>query len=346
VWYFFAMSFPPKRVYAITLRKPFFYMSAQGLHPAALLADTELTADALSDPYLLISEAQARLFYLNLVRLADRDGVGLEIGWRTALSDMGPHGMALATERTVSDSLRKTWQIRDNYNLLVDWRYEVSGTVLIHHVHCAETDEPLRVFLLERSLATLQAHTEELLGPDFRPLGVLLDYRAPAYLDQYKDVFRCPLRFRQERTELHYSAAGLDRPIETHDPQAAALLGALRTSLHAKLAARGNVVLEVRMALRRSPGKFPSLEQVADSLAMSSRTLRRKLGQQNVRFQDLLDEERSRVAEDFLLHTEMTIQKIAEQCGFSDAQNFSQSFRRWRGLSPSKFRRTRRESGH
>jgi hypothetical protein len=77
------MGFPPKRLYAITLRKPFSYMSAQGVDPDALLADTELTAQMLSDPYHLVSEAQARRFYLNLVRLADRDGVGLEIGWRT-----------------------------------------------------------------------------------------------------------------------------------------------------------------------------------------------------------------------------------------------------------------------
>ena len=340
------MSFPPKRVYAITLRKPFAYMSAQGYDPAALLVDTELSPDLFSDPYHLVSEAQARLFYLNLVRLADRDCVGLEIGWRTALSDLGPHGMALATERTVGDSLRKTWKLRDNYNLLVDWQYEVSGSVLIHHLRSAEADQPLRIFLLERALATLQAHTEELLGPDFRPLRVLLDYRAPADIEQYKDVFRCPLRFNQERTQLHYSADRLATPIETYDPQAAEVLGALRTSLHEKLASRGDIVLEVKMALRRTPGKFPSLERVADSLAMSSRTLRRKLGQHNARFQDLLDEERRRVAEDLLLHTEMTILQIAEQCGFSDAQNFAQSFRRWQGMSPSKFRSTRGENGH
>ena len=340
------MSFPPKNVYAITLRKPFSYMLAQGVDPAALLADTELTAEVISDPYHLISESQARLFYLNLLRLADRDGVGLEIGWRTALSDLGPHGMALATERNIGESLRKTWQLRDNYNLLVDWRYQVSGSVLIHQLRCVEADESLRIFLLERGLATLQVHTEELLGSDFRPLRVLLDYRAPGEIEGYKDVFRCPLRFNQEQTELHYSAEGLDVSIETYDPQASEVLGALRTSLHEKLASRGDVVLDVKMALRRTPGKFPSLEQIADQLAMSSRTLRRKLGQHNVRYQDLLDEERRRIAEDLLLHTAMTIQQISEHCGFSDAQNFSQSFRRWQGMSPTQFRNSHNEDGH
>lgn len=340
------MSFPPKRVYALTLRKPFFYMRSEGFDADALLADTELSPDQLSAPYLLISEAQARLFYANLVKLADRDGVGLEIGWRTSLADMGPHGMALATERTVHDSIRKTWKLRDNYNVLVDWRFEISGSMVIHHLQCQEADDRLRIFLLERGLGTLQAHTEELLGPDLKPLRVLLDYRQPRDIEQYKDVFRCPLRFQQAHTQLHYSAERLDSPIETYDPQAGEVLGALRTSLHEKLAARANVVLEVRMALRQTAGKFPSLEQIADSLAMSSRTLRRKLGQQNVRFQDLLDEERRRVAEDLLLNTKMTIQQVSEHCGFRDAQNFSQSFRRWKGMSPSQFRNDGAENGH
>jgi AraC-like DNA-binding protein len=333
---------PHGRVYVITLRKAHSFMKAQGFEPASLLANTELSEIDLADPYLLVSEEQARMYYRNLVYLADRDGLGLEIGWRTALSDMGPHGMALATERTVGESLRKTWEIRDNYNLLLDWKYELSGSVLIHRTWCSESDEKLRIFLLERGLATLQAHSEELLGPEAKPLRVLLDYKTPANIEQYKDVFRCPLRFSQEQTQIHYPAKWLDVPLETYDPQAVDVLGALRTSIHEKLSSGRDIVNEVKMALRRTPGVFPSLDTIADGLAMSSRTLRRKLGQHNMRYQDLLDEERRRVAEDFLLNTTMTIQQIADQCGFTDAQNFSQAFRRWQGMSPTQFRQSQR----
>ena len=96
------------------------------------------------------------------------------------------------------------------------------------------------------------------------------------------------------------------------------------------------------MALRRKPGKFPQLEEIADKLAMSPRTLRRKLGAQDVRFQDLLDAERRKVAEDYLTNSTLTIQQIAEQCDFSDAQNFSQAFKRWSGMSPTEFRSSHR----
>ena len=96
------------------------------------------------------------------------------------------------------------------------------------------------------------------------------------------------------------------------------------------------------MVLRREPGTYPSLERVAERLAMSSRTLRRKLGQSDATFQQLLDDERRRVAESHLSNSDLSIQRIAELCGFQDAQNFSQAFRRWTGLSPSEYRRSRR----
>lgn len=336
------MSAAKKRIYAITLRKAHSYMKARGFNAVELLANTELSEGDLADPYNLINEDQARAYYANLVRLVDRDGVGLEIGWMTALSDMGPHGMTLLTERTVGDALRKTWMIRDNYNLLLDWDYEIKGGVLVHRVRCEEPDEKLRIFLIERGLGTLQAHGEELLGADQKPLRVLLDYKAPANIDNYKDIFGCPLRFSQQTTEMHYTADWLDRPLETHDPQAVDMLGELRTRLHEKLSSGGDIVHDVTMALRRTPGKFPSLERIAEGMAMSSRTLRRKLGQHEVRYQDILDRERRRVAEDFLLNTNFSIQKIADKCGFADAQNFSQAFKRWAGMSPTEFRQSRR----
>ncbi len=335
------MSAASKRIYAITLRKAHSYMMARGFGAADLLARTELSEDDLADPYNLINEDQARTYYANLVSLIDRDGVGLEIGWMTALSDMGPHGMTLLTERTVGDALRKTWMIRDNYNLLLDWAYEVESGVLVHRVRCQETNERLRIFLIERGLGTLQAHSEELLGADQKPLRVLLDYSAPANIDNYKDIFGCPLRFSQETTELHYKAESLDLPLETHDPQAVDMLGELRTRLHEKLASGGDIVQDVTMALRRSPGEFPSLERIAEGMAMSSRTLRRKLGQRDVRYQDLLDAERRRVAEDFLLNTNFSVQQVADKCGFTDPQNFSQAFKRWLGMSPTEFRHSR-----
>jgi AraC-like DNA-binding protein len=315
-------------------------MLARGVSAADLLANTELQESDLSEPYTLISEAQARSYYRNVVSLGNEDGIGLEIGWLTGLSQMGPLGMSQLAAPTVGDILRETHANRLVYYLLGDWQLDITADLVINRFIVGEPEEPLRIFLIERGLGTIQANVEELCGSEATPVRVLLDYKVPANFQRYKEIFRCPVRFNQPTVELHYPAKYLDLEIETYDPQAREVLGALRDNLREKLVSGGDIVNEVKLALRRQQGKFPSLEQIADSLAISSRTLRRKLGQQDARYQNLLDEERQRVAKDFLLNTTMSIQQIAEQCGFNDAQNFSQAFKRWQGMSPTEYRQS------
>jgi len=99
-------------------------------------------------------------------------------------------------------------------------------------------------------------------------------------------------------------------------------------------------VTSIRLAIREKAGTFPSIEVIAQQFNMSSRTLSRQLRNSGTNFQRLLDDARREVAEDQLLHSQMSIQQIAESCGFRDAQNFSQAFKRWKGMSPSEFRKS------
>lgn len=64
-------------------------MLSRGVPEQALLAGTELARGNLHDPYHLITDNQARIFYRNVLANADQDGTGMEIGWTTGLSDIG-----------------------------------------------------------------------------------------------------------------------------------------------------------------------------------------------------------------------------------------------------------------
>ena len=179
------------------------------------------------------------------------------------------------------------------------------------------------------------------MNAEARPLHVFLDYKAPKNFKRYAEIFRCPVYFGRKTVEIHYPVSYLNQEMESYDPQVHDALEVVQAGLVKRLAGEKDIVNEVKMALRRETGAFPRLNEVAGMLAMSPRTLRRKLGNREVRFQDLLDEERQRVAEDFLANSDLTVQQIADQCGFSDAQNFSQAFKRWSGMSPTDFRRAK-----
>lgn len=100
----------------------------------------------------------------------------------------------------------------------------------------------------------------------------------------------------------------------------------------------GSTATRVRHLLRQKSTVWPSLQEVADKLAMSKRTIIRKLESENLSYQILLDEARTELACWFLSKSDMPLSEIAEQIGFSDQANFTRSFRRVQGCTPSQYK--------
>jgi transcriptional regulator GlxA family with amidase domain len=103
--------------------------------------------------------------------------------------------------------------------------------------------------------------------------------------------------------------------------------------LHAGLAGK------VREVLLRNLAQPMGFEEIARRLAMTPRTLRRRLQEENTSFRSVVDELRMRVAIKYLRDTELPIEHIAASLGFSETANFRHAFRRWTENAPSEFRR-------
>jgi AraC-like DNA-binding protein len=98
------------------------------------------------------------------------------------------------------------------------------------------------------------------------------------------------------------------------------------------------LVGEARKILMKNLMRPKRFEDVAQDLNMSARTLRRKLGEENSSFRQVLDELRRDIAIRYLRETDLTVEDIAESLGFSDAANFRQAFRRWTQAAPYEFK--------
>jgi AraC-like DNA-binding protein len=98
-----------------------------------------------------------------------------------------------------------------------------------------------------------------------------------------------------------------------------------------------NKVREV--VLQQLPGGLPKVQNVAAILDISARTLQRRLGERNLRFQKVLDEVRSELALQLIQNPNLTLQDMAGYLGFNDQSAFQHAFRRWQGTSPGRYRR-------
>ncbi|WP_182029073.1 helix-turn-helix transcriptional regulator [Vibrio sp. B1FLJ16] len=77
---------------------------------------------------------------------------------------------------------------------------------------------------------------------------------------------------------------------------------------------------------------------------MTKRTLRRRLKEQGISFQKLVNQVRYQRATELLETTGTPISDVADQLGYSDTASFRHAFKRWSGLVPTKFRKLKQNN--
>jgi AraC-like DNA-binding protein len=131
-------------------------------------------------------------------------------------------------------------------------------------------------------------------------------------------------------------------PLRTADPALQATLHALAERLDLGPAS-GDLELGVRARLR------PLLREgrgeaaaVARALGVSERTLHRRLRDEGRTFREVLESFREAEAERLLTGGRVPLAEVALQLGFSDQTAWNRAFRRWKGMSPTRWLEERR----
>lgn len=166
--------------------------------------------------------------------------------------------------------------------------------------------------------------------------GASLD---PIYLH---DLLHCKSHYDGAQTTIAFNKQLLARPIVRTQRQLTAMLASGPIEFLPSYDTR-RVSIQVKNLLRRvlvEQQKLPAFERVAYLLGTSTSTLRRRLTVEGDSFQTLLDECRKCRALELLTSTQMTVDDIAWQVGFSERSAFSHAFKTWTNLTPSAYRET------
>ncbi|ASP40559.1 hypothetical protein CHH28_18635 [Bacterioplanes sanyensis] len=162
-------------------------------------------------------------------------------------------------------------------------------------------------------------------------------HSAPAQIDNYQRIFDCPLVFDQSRNALVFDRTWLDEPLALEDTELAAMHEhMLEQQLQALQAP--DLYQQVMAWLQQRDTLDVSRAQLAESLFISERTLQRRLSEQGLSFQEMLDDGRKQRARYLLMQTQERVTDIALQVGLSGS-SFTRACHRWFAASPSEVRR-------
>lgn len=90
---------------------------------------------------------------------------------------------------------------------------------------------------------------------------------------------------------------------------------------------------------KKENGPPPDLNQVAEKLHLTSRTLIRRLNAESTSYKAILLELRRDYASSLLCDARLTVADVGELLGYREPANFGRAFKRWHGLSPASWRR-------
>ncbi len=168
---------------------------------------------------------------------------------------------------------------------------------------------------------------------------VYFDYATPAHVSEYAYLFPGRHHFNAEWQALSFKRSFLDREITQKASSLKAFIKRCPVEFFVQPKTDFSVSHELQRLLRRNfQDGFPLIEDAADALHVSRRTLIRKLEEEGTSYQQLKNLVRRDRAIDLLTNHQIPLGEIAEAVGFSDAAVFARAFKSWTGVSPRSYR--------
>lgn len=175
--------------------------------------------------------------------------------------------------------------------------------------------------------------------PDLR-YDAEFHFPRPADVSAYEQVFGGRLLFSQPHTKMLFSAEYLHLPVVSADEDLRQQVEAQAQSALRKLSGEPPLLRELKTLLALElAGGHVSIDDAAQRLRLSARTLQRRLGEHARSFQSVLDEVRQARAEQLLRDPCVSLTQIAFLLGYTEQSTFHNAFKRWTGTSPGVYRR-------
>ena len=180
-----------------------------------------------------------------------------------------------------------------------------------------------------------------LYGEGFAVLEVRLQRPRPQDHERYERALRVVPVYGCEDNALWLDEAVLTRPLPLANAELARVNEeAASRYLSEVMGARDDDVVRklLQWFRERLPEGEPRQEDAASHLAMTARSLQRRLADQDTTYREVLNQARHALALDYLRGERYSVSEIAYLLGFAEVSAFTRAFRRWEGTSPTAWR--------
>jgi AraC-like DNA-binding protein len=307
------------------------------IDPAPLLERFGLSEQAVNEDEIRVSAvAQAR--FLESVAEALHDPA---LGFHLA-TQVNPRAVGLLFYVTsAAKDLGEAIELFARYLRIVNEGVRVKLTRqsgdLVVELHLAGVPRFRAGHNTEFGIALIVKSLREITGRNLRPTKITFVHRRSSDFPEFERFCGCPVEFGGPFDGLVLSNQSLAVPLITEDMH---LLDVLRPICDEAAKQRETAPGSIRALVENEAQKLlphgrAQRHNVAKGLAMSTRTLARRLAGEGTTFEDVVDELRRTLALQYVRTPSISLSQIAWLLGYEGGTSFSHAFRRWTGGPPS-----------
>jgi AraC-like DNA-binding protein len=312
-----------------------------GVRASAVLRRAGLPQGFIDQPRVLLKTEELFALWRAVGEISTNPAIGLLLGTESKTERFHPIGLAaLASENlgAAIDQMARYKQLTCPEEIRQE-KDDDEWSIQFRWLLANEVEPPV---LIECCFAWVLSVARHGTGTRVSPLRV--EFVEPRqHVKTIERHFGCETVCGAPRNAIVFRAADTQRPFVTRNAE---LLAMLAPQFDRELKQENldeNFADRVRVAIQQKlTGQRPTIEDIADALHISSRTLQRRLQEGGLSFQVALEEARHQLARHYLNNSFLELNEAAYLLGYEDANSFVRAFRTWEGVPPGRWREQQR----
>jgi AraC-like DNA-binding protein len=308
-----------------------------GVSATAVLRKAGLSQGLAHQPRVLLTTDELFALWRALGQVSTDPAIGLKLGTETRTERFHAVGVAALSSDNFGEAINQMARYKQLTcpEEIVQEKSADEWSIQFHWLLADEIEPPQ---LIECAFAWVLSIARHGTGTRISPVRV--EFIQPrAHVKAIERHFGCPVITGATRNAIIFRATDAQRPFVTSNAE---LLGILAPQFEEELRRENgddNFVERVRVAVQQKlTGRRPTIDDVADALHISSRTLQRRLQDEGFSFQRVLEDARHRLARNYLNNPVLELNEAAYLLGYEDSNSFVRAFRTWEGVPPARWR--------
>ena len=319
----------------------FAKMEEQGLSPSAVLRRAGLPQSFLDQPRVLLKTEELFALWRAIGEVSDNPAIGLLLGTETKTERFHPVSLAALSTENFGQAVKQMARYKQLTcpEEILQQMDEEEWSIRFRWLLADEVEPPM---LIECAFAWVLSVARHGTGTRLSPVRVEFVQPRP-HVKAIERHFGCPVVCGASHNALVFRAADAQRPFVTRNAELLAMLAPQFEEELKREHSEENFVERVRIAIQQKlTGQRPTIEDIADALHISSRTIQRRLQEEGSNFQRVLEQARHQLARQYLNNSVLELNEAAYLLGYNDASSFVRAFRTWEGVPPARWREEQR----